>query len=113
MNTTTMGKHIDTIPAAAEKIPAGLTERQVYNRLKKYAELDAIAKAAKAEMDALRADIMRDAESLVIDCNLFSLDAGKEAYSSFDSKAFKAAHADLYAEFTRAGTRSKFRFKFK
>lgn len=101
------------MPTAAEPVPAGLSERQVYNRLVKIADLDRTIKELTAARDALRADIMQDAESMVIDCKLFTLDAGRENYKQFDSKAFKAAHADLYAEYQRTASRAKFRFKFK
>lgn len=112
MNTT-IERTTNTIPAAAETIPAGLTERQIYNRLKKISDLEKTIKELTAARDEIRAEILGDAESMLIDCNLFKLDAGREPYNSFDAKAFKAARPDLYAEFMKAGTRAKFRFKFK
>lgn len=102
-----------TTPEAATVAAPGLTERQIYNRLKKYADLDAQVKALKEEMDALKAEIMGDAEAVAIDCDKFALDAGRESYRQFDSKALKADHPDIYAEYQKQTTRAKFRFKFK
>lgn len=113
MSTNTIERTVNAMPTAAEPVPAGLSERQIYNRLVKIADLESSIKELTAARDALRADIMRDAESMVIDCKLFTLDAGRENYKQFDSKAFKAAHADLYAEYQRTASRAKFRFKFK
>lgn len=101
------------MPTAAEPVPAGLSERQIYNRLVKIADLDARIKELTAARDALRAEIIGDADAVTIDCSKFTLDAGRENYKQFDSKAFKAAHADLYAEYQKTASRAKFRFKFK
>ena len=113
MKANTIERTVNTIPAAAEPAPAGLSERQIYNRLVKIADLESSIKELTAARDALRADIMQDAESMVIDCKLFTLDAGRESCRTFDSKAFKAAQPDLYKEYQRESSRAKFRFKFK
>lgn len=114
MNTNIMEKQLFTTSApAVDTVPAGLSERQIYNRLQKIQDLENTIKMLTAERDAIRADIMRDAESMLIDCKLFKLDAGRESTTSFDGKAFKADHPEMYAEYLKPGSRSKFRYKFK
>lgn len=109
---TTVERIATTTPEAAVVAAPGLTERQIMNRLKKHAELKAQIKALTAEKDAIEAEIMGAAEAVAIDCEKFMLDAGKEPYKTFDGKAFKADHPDMYAAYQKQSARSKFRYKF-
>lgn len=109
----TMERTMVNVNAAAETMPAGLTERQIYNRLQKIADLEKQIKALTAARDEIRAEILSGAECVFINCDKFTLDAGRENYAAFDSKAFKAAEPDLYKAYTKQGSRSKFRYKFK
>lgn len=108
-----MERTMVNVNAAAKTMPAGLTERQIYNRLVKIADIEKQIKDLTAARDLLRSDIMQGAECVFINCDKFTLDAGHENYNTFDSKAFKAAEPDLYKAYTKQSSRSKFRYKFK
>lgn len=110
---TTMEKAVTMAKPKAEVTVPGLTERQILNRLHK---LDAIKKQMdelKKEMEAIKSEIMGNAEAVTIDSEKFKLDAGKEAYKSFDSTAFKKDQPDVYKSYVKVAFRSKFRFTFK
>ena len=60
------------------------------------AEAEAIKDAIKAEMTA------RDTEEMTID--VFKVRWATVSSNRFDSKAFKATHAELYKQYTKAST---------
>lgn len=93
--------------------PTGLSNRQVYNRLKKISEIDAQIKELEKEKEALKTQICGDVEGMVIDCTLFSLQFKQVMTKRFDTKAFASAAPDLYEKYRKPSYSMRFTYKLK
>lgn len=111
MNTTL--EKVKATEQIADVGSPGLTERQIYNRLKKIDALKAQIKTLETEEQKLRAEILGDAEAVAIDSDWFTLDAGKEPYKRFDSTLLKKEQPEVYSQYLGTAFRAKFRYKIK
>lgn len=102
-----------TAEAAVKTAEVGLTERQIYNRLRKLEAVEAQIKALEAEKASIRAQIIGEAEEVMIDNAMYSLSYKTIISRRFDSKAFSAVHPDLYEAFRSPQASSRFTYKFK
>ena len=71
------------------------------------AQIEQLQAEAEAIKDSFKAQMM-DRETEELEGNGWRATWHNTATSRFDSKAFKAAHADLYAAFTVKGTGTRF-----
>ena len=71
------------------------------------AQIKALEEEAEAIKDSLKAHMVGEATETVAG-NGWSATWHNTRYNRFDSKAFKADHADLYAQYTRQTTGTRF-----
>lgn len=107
-----------SIKAAVEFIqaltkPETLTERQLDNRMKKLADLDAQIKAMQDARDALKEEITEAMTGDTLELPSFSVKYTEVTSNRFDSKAFKADHPEMYADYTKESTAKRFTYKAK
>lgn len=104
----------ETMPEIITRPDAlGLTDRQVANRVSKWAALDAEIKRLKAEQDALRAELTAGGRAVDIDGPGYVLKLTYYPEARFNSTAFKKAYPDIYEEFRQEATRSRFTARVK
>ena len=93
-------------------IPIGntLTDRQIDNRMKRIAELDTVIKQFQAERDALKEEV---AAAVTGERSTAHFTVRNQTVTSnkFDSKAFKADHPKMYADYCKPSTSSRFTYK--
>lgn len=111
--TITRAEVAQAVEAPQKPVEVTLTERQIFNRLKKLEAVEAQIKALEEQKDALRAEIIGDAQEVMIDNPLYSVQYRQIVSRRFDSKAFSAAHPKLYEEFKKPSVSSRFTYKFK
>lgn len=107
-----------TIKAAVEFIqtitqPETLTDRQLDNRMKKLADLDAQIKALQDARDALKDEITAAMTGDALDLPSFTVKWTDVTSKRFDSKAFKADHPETYDEYSKETTTKRFTYKAK
>lgn len=90
-----------------------MTDTKLTEKMQRLAEVRRMAKELAAEEEALKAELT--AEMIERDTDILQAGGYKAMNktvksSRFDSKAFKAEHADLYAEYTKAGFQTRFTF---
>lgn len=88
----------------------GLTDRQIDNRMKRIQDLDAEIKRLQAERDELK-DQVAAAVTGERSTAHFTVRNQEVTSQKFDSKAFKADHPKMYADYCKAAT--SFRFTYK
>lgn len=99
-----------TVPEITVVTPAGLTDRQIDNRMKRIQDLDAEIKRLQSERDDLR-DQVAAAVTGERSTAHFTVRNQEVTSQKFDSKAFKADHPKMYADYCKAVT--SFRFTYK
>ena len=104
---------VEAPQAAQEAAGRSLTERQIYNRLRKLEAIEAQIDALEKQKAELRAEIIGEAQEVTIDNTLYSVQYRQIVSRRFDSKAFSAAHPKLYEEFKKPSASSRFTYKFK
>lgn len=88
------------------------TNRQIDNRMKKLAELEAQKKELEEQIKALQEDIKQDMGDLEeIDTGKWIVRFTKVISNRFDSAAFKKDHAGLYATYQRPTESRRFSYK--
>lgn len=108
-----VAERTDAVQAAQEAAEVTLSERQIYNRLRKIATIETQVKALEAQKDALRAEIIGDAQEVMIDNPLYNLQFRQIVSRRFDSKKFSADYPQLYEEYRKPSTSTRFTYKFK
>lgn len=91
-----------------------MTERQMENRMKKLAALEAERSAIEDQISALKDEIveaMGDAEE--IETKSFVVRFKAVISSRFDSKAFKADHEKLYKQYLKMTAYNRFSYATK
>ena len=86
-----------------------MTERQIINRAKKIKALEEQKKAIEQQIDSLKAEIqeeMKDQE--VLEAGDYTIRWTTVNSERFDSKAFKAAHKELFSEYVKTITTRRF-----
>ena len=96
-----------------ETVTEGLTDRQILNRLKKLQDAEQRKKDAEREIEALRAEIIGDAERLDINADAFAVKYTLVTSARIDSKRLKEERPDIYAEYTKEITSARFTYKIK
>lgn len=99
-----------TVPEITVVTPAGLTDRQIDNRMKRIQELDAEIKRLQAERDELKEQVAAAVTGERSTAH-FTVRNQEVTAQKFDSKAFKADHPKMYADYCKAAT--SFRFTYK
>lgn len=76
-----------------------LTDRQILNRLKKLEELKQAKKDAEAAIDAIKAEIIGDAQKIDLDTAAFSVKLTPFEKTVFDGKRLKEELPEIYAAY--------------
>lgn len=88
------------------------TARQIDNRMKKLAELEAQKKALDEQIAAIKADLQADMGDLEeVTTDKWIVRFTKTVSNRFDSTAFKKAHKKLYDEFCKPSESRRFSYK--
>lgn len=90
-----------------------LTDRQVNNRMKKIADLDAEIKKLQLQRDEIANEIKAAMTGEVIETAAYKVMYKDVTSHKFDGKAFKADHADLYKAYTKPSTCKRFTYTVK
>lgn len=90
-----------------------LTDRQILNRLKKLEELKRVEKETKAAIDAIKADIIGDAQKIDLDTAAFSVKLTPFEKTVFDGKRLKEELPEIYAAYCSTKAESRFTYKIK
>lgn len=90
----------------------GLTDRQVNNRLDKIAALEAQIKALEEAKNALKAEVIAAMGDLR-ETDKYTVHNTTVTTNRFDSTRFKKDHKDLYDEYTKASTSTRFSYSIK
>lgn len=88
----------------------GLTDRQIDNRMKRIAELDAAIKQLQEERDGLKEQVAAAVTGERSTAH-FTVRNQEVTSARFDSKAFKADHPKMYADYVRPATSYRFTYK--
>lgn len=99
--------------AAQKQTDICLSERQILNRLRKLEAIEAQIKKLEAEKESLRAEIIGDAQEVMIDNPVYSLQFRQIVSRRFDSKTFSADYPQLYDKYRRPVASSRFTYRFK
>lgn len=86
-----------------------MTERKIYNRVRKYEELKSQIDELKAQMDALKAELIGDAEAVDDRTEKYTLIYKTTHYKTLDTNRLKAEMPDIYAAYLREATKPYFR----
>lgn len=89
-----------------------LTDRQVNNRLDKIAALEAQIKALEEAKNALKAEVIAAMGDLR-ETDKYTVHNTTVTTNRFDSTRFKKDHKDLYDEYLKASTSTRFSYKAK
>lgn len=108
--TTTKTSVIFTVQPEELK---GLTDRQLDNRMKKLADLDAQIKALQDARDALKDEITAAMTGDALDLPSFTVKWADVTSKRFDGKAFKADHPETYDAYSKETTAKRFTYKAK
>ena len=90
-----------------------LTDRQIFNRVKKIADLDSQIKALQAQRDALADEVKEAMTGESIETDAFKVTYKDVTTNRFDSKAFKAEYPDVYKEYCKTSTCKRFTYTVK
>ena len=90
----------------------GLTDRQIDNRIKKLSDLESEAKRLKKEIESLKDEIKEAMHGKeVIETGRYIIRNTVVISNRFDSTAFKKEFPDVYREFTKETTSTRFTYK--
>lgn len=90
-----------------------LTDRQINNRMRKIADLDAQIKALQTARDALADEVKQAMTADTLETADFKVTYKPVTTNRFDSKRFKADHPDQYADYCKPSTCSRFTYTAK
>lgn len=96
-----------------EDIRPGLTDRQVNNRMKKIADLDAEIKRLQQQRDEIADEIKNAMTTDTIETAAYKVTYKDVTSTRFDSKAFKAEYPDIYKEYCKTSTCKRFTYTAK
>lgn len=91
----------------------GLTARQVLNRLKKIADAERRKAEADAEIKALRAEIVGDADAVSMETPAFIVRYTPTTSNRVDTARLKKLYPDVYAECVAPSTSYRFSYKIR
>lgn len=88
-----------------------MTDKQIANRIKKIKDLEAEKKALEKKISEVQDELKREMENREV--RELTENTGRAAWigfitKRFDSKAFKADHAEMYAMYTKATPSQRF-----
>ena len=86
-----------------------MTERKVYNRIRKYEELKSQIDELKTQMDKLKAELIGDAEAVVDRTDKYTLIYKTTHYKTLDTNRLKAEMPDIYAAYQKDATKPYFK----
>lgn len=112
MNTTMNTQNAVVFKIDPVKVQT-LTDRQINNRLRKIADLDAEIKRLQAARDAVVDEIKTAMAGDTFESDAFKVIYKEVTSRRFDSKAFKADHADLYEAYRKPQTTRPFKYTVK
>lgn len=95
-----------------EVVTNALTDRQINNRVLKIAALDEQIKALEEAKAALKAELIA-AIGEGIETDKVKVHNTTVTSNRFDSTRFKKDHPDVYAEYTKASTSTRFSYSIK
>lgn len=90
-----------------------LTDRQIDNRMRKVADLDAQIKALKAQRDKLVAEVAEALPGEHYETGAYKINNTTVKSNRFDSKQFKADHPKQYAQYCKESTTTRFSYTVK
>lgn len=90
-----------------------LTDRQINNRMRKIADLDAQIKALQTARDALADEVKQAMTADTIETADYKVSYKQITSNRFDSKRFKADHPEQYTEYCKPSTCSRFTYTAK
>lgn len=90
-----------------------LTDRQINNRMKKIADLDAEIKRLQEEREKVVDEVKAAMTADSIETGNFKVTYKEVTTNRFDTKAFKADHAKLYTAYTKQQTCKRFTYTTK
>lgn len=88
-----------------------MTNQEIIAKVTELKELQRMAEELETEMEALKDQIkadMNEKKVEVMTAGAFKITWKTVASNRFDSKSFKADHADLYKEYTKATESKRF-----
>lgn len=108
----------DTLKAAVDFLKAAtpkkeLTERQTLNRLHKIADAELRKKEAEKEIEAIRAEIIGEAENLSIDNELYKISYTAVTSSRIDTKRLKEEKPKIYADYLKESCSMRFTYTIR
>ena len=112
MKTATQNAAVIFTVNPADILPV-LTERQINNRMKKIADLDAEIKKLQAAREALADEVKQAMKADTIETGAYKITYKEITSARFDSKAFKADHPKQYAAYTKQQTYKRFTYTAK
>lgn len=88
-----------------------MSKQELTNRVQELKELKMMAKELEAEISTIEDEIKaemtaRDTSEIMLD--MFKISWKEVVSNRFDSKAFKATHAELYSQYTKPVTTKRF-----
>ena len=88
------------------------TDKQIDNRIQKLIDLEAKRAEIEAQIKAVEADLQNDmGEREEVTTSHYRVTWKTIISNRFDSKAFKAVHEKLYAQFLKPSTSKRFQYK--
>ena len=112
MKTTTQNARI-IFTVNPEDIKPALTDRQINNRMKKIADLDAEIKRLQALRDSVADEVKEAMTGEVIETDAYKITYKDVTSNRFDSKAFKAEYPDIYTAYCKTSTCKRFTYTVK
>ena len=88
-----------------------MSKQELTNRVQELKELKMMAKELEEEISTIEDEIKaemtaRDTSEIMLD--MFKISWKEVVFNRFDSKAFKATHAELYSQYTKPVTTKRF-----
>lgn len=86
-----------------------MTERKIYNRVRKYEELKAQIDELTTQMDKLKAELIGDAVAIDDHAKRYTLIYKTTHYKTLDTKRLKTEMPDIYAAYQKDATKPYFK----